>query len=329
MYISANEAKACPKGDVRLVEDLNTGLVYNRDFRPDLMDYDAAYQNEQAVSPHFQAHLKSVAPIIERNMGRRDIVEVGCGKGYFLEMLLGDGFDATGFDPTYEGINPGVRKEYFHAGLGIHDQGLILRHVLEHIQNPVDFLFQLKEANGGGKIYIEVPCFDWICRHRTWFDIFYEHVNYFRMSDFHRIFGTVYESSHSFGGQYLSVVADLGSLRRPERNAGDAARIPEDFVPRLHAPPSGQAAIWGGASKGVLFALMMERAGFPIDLVIDINPAKQGKYLPASGLRISSPEEAMGRLGDGATLFVMNSNYLPEVREMSGNRFKYIGMDNE
>jgi hypothetical protein len=41
MYDSEAEAKACPKGDVQLVEDQRTGLVYNAAFRPELMTYDS------------------------------------------------------------------------------------------------------------------------------------------------------------------------------------------------------------------------------------------------------------------------------------------------
>jgi len=115
-------------------------------------------------------------------------------------MLTAKGFEITGFDPTYEGDNPAVVKKYFASELGIRAVGIVLRHVLEHIQDPLQFLLRLKEANGGsGRIYIEVPCFDWICEHRAWFDVFYEHVNYFRLSDFLSMFGTIYESGRLFG----------------------------------------------------------------------------------------------------------------------------------
>ena len=38
-------------------------------------------------------------------MGTSNIVEVGCGKGYFLEFLAAKGLSITGFDPTYAGTN--------------------------------------------------------------------------------------------------------------------------------------------------------------------------------------------------------------------------------
>jgi SAM-dependent methyltransferase len=333
MYDTEAEAKACPKGDMELVEDQRTGLVYNAAFRPGLMAYDANYQNEQALSQMFQEHLEFVSRIIDRCMGRDSIVEVGCGKGLFLEMLLAKGFDVAGFDPTYEGNNPRVMKHYFEPAVGIKANGLVLRHVLEHIQDPFNFLLQLKKANGGsGKIYIEVPCFDWICEHRAWFDIFYEHVNYFRISDFNRMFGTVIESGRLFGGQYLFVVAELATLRKPERSLNNSVIFPKDFTHSIvesRRAESSRAAIWGGASKGVIFALLKARAGQPISTVIDINPAKQGKYLPSTGLLVQSPSEALAILPKGCTIYVMNSNYLEEIKKMSNNTFNYIEADHE
>ena len=333
MYDTEAQAKACPKGDVQLVEDQRTGLVYNAAFRPELMAYDAHYQNEQATSPLFQDHLESVSRIIDRCMGRDSIVEVGCGKGFFLEMLLGKGFDVTGFDPTYEGNNPRVMKHYFEPGAGIKASGLVLRHVLEHIQDPFNFLLQLKEANGGsGKIYIEVPCFDWICEKRVWFDIFYEHVNYFRIFDFYRMFDTVIESGRLFGGQYMYAVAELATLKQPLINLRDSVIFPKDFTRNLEDPSQAkpsQAAIWGGASKGVIFTLLKARAGQPISTVIDINPAKQGKYLPSTGLLVKSPTEALAMLAKGSIIYVMNSNYLEEIKKMSNNTFNYIKVDHD
>ena len=333
MYETKAEAIACPKADIQLVEDLDTGLVHNSQFKSELMNYDSNYQNEQALSQTFKEHLQSVSSIIGRSMGRLNLVEVGCGKGYFLEVLLDSGFDITGFDPTYEGNNERVRRCYFDPSSGILADGLILRHVLEHIKDPINFLFQLSEANRRkGVIYIEVPCFDWICAHKAWFDIFYEHANYFRLADFSRIFGEVIECGHLFGGQYIYVVAELASLRIPQRNSNDAVLFPEDFKSNLPRSTDGHGnsiAIWGGASKGVIFSLLMERVGIKVSTVIDINPAKQAHYLPATGLLVRSPEEALSILEVGSDLYVMNSNYLEEIKKISFNRFNYIRIDHE
>ncbi|MEA3642374.1 MAG: hypothetical protein VBE63_20880 [Lamprobacter sp.] len=111
---------------------------------------------------------------------------------------------------------------------------MVLRHVLEHLQTPFEFLRQVRDANGGaGLIYIEVPCLEWIGQQRAWFDIFYEHVNYFRPSDFRRLFGEVVAAGHLFGGQYQYVIAELASLRRPLAEDQDAFQLPDDFLSSL------------------------------------------------------------------------------------------------
>lgn len=332
VYDTPEEACACPRGDVRLVQDPRTGLVFNAAFRPELVVYDRNYDNEQSLSAAFIWHLEAVREIIAHRLGRERLVEVGCGKGFFLEMLLKAGFDVTGFDAAYEGDNPRIERRFFEPGMDVRGQGLILRHVLEHIADPLSFLRSLKLANGGGGlIYIEVPCLDWILQHRAWFDIFYEHVNYFRLADLERMFGTVVESGRLFGGQYLYLVADLASVREPHCEEGDALTFPPDFSAALAAGAGG--AVWGCASKGVIYALARERAGNPVALAIDINPAKQGKYMPVTGLRVHSPEEGLRMLEPGSTIYIMNPNYADEIRAeiraMSHHAYRYVEVGND
>jgi hypothetical protein len=333
MYETADAARACPRGDISIVQDMATGLIFNAAFNPDLMIYDAAYQNEQGHSPSFRTHLEAVANIIEQTLGGQGLVEVGCGKAFFLEFLQARGCSITGFDPTYEGSNPDIERRYFDQGVAVNASGLILRHVLEHVQDPFTFLCGLRDANRGGLIYIEVPCLDWILRRRAWFDVFYEHVNYFRLSDFHRMFDRVVASGRFFGGQYLYVVADLATLRLPVANPNDTVFFPSDFLDAASAATRSSAggfeAVWGAASKGVIYALLRERFDNPASLLIDINPAKAGRFVPGTGLRVLSPEEGLPLLQPKATIHVMNSNYMEEIRQMTGNRFRLKGVERE
>lgn len=337
MFPTAETALNSPTGDVVLVQDRRTGLIYNAAFDSSKLSYDQDYQNEQACSTVFQNHLEEVFGIVCRRFQGKSLIEVGCGKGYFLEYLAAKGYSVTGIDPAYEGSNPKIIKAPFVRELGLVADGLILRHVLEHIENPLAFLASLAKANGNkGVIYIEVPCFDWICQNRVWFDIFYEHVNYFRLQDFQRIFGRVLESGHVFGGQYLYVLADLSSLHIPDTDSIEEAVFPPDFlagvdraINQIRARPECRNVVWGGASKGVIFSLFMQRAGIRLDAVIDINPAKQGRYLAGSGLRVSAPEEIIGNLCATDRIFVMNSNYRDEIVRISGNKFSYYTVDHE
>jgi hypothetical protein len=330
-YASPEEASLCSTGDIVIVQDHATGLIYNKAFDPNLILYDSCYNNEQSLSSRFQKHLNEVAGIIETKIGRNGVIEVGCGKGFFLELLLKKGFDVQGFDPTYTGTNPRVEKTFFKPGIVEQAEGLILRHVLEHVPNPVSFLRELSASNRGqGKIYIEVPCLDWISRNKTWQDIFYEHVNYFRKEDFLRIFDSVSEIGHLFDGQYLYVVADLNSIRTPQRDPGDNFEFPDDFTKSLTDTKLDQPfGVWGAASKGVIFSLLKSRTGQNVDFVIDINEAKQGRFLPCTGLKVLSPSAAMESVSKGTTVYVMNPNYLREIEGLNHGYFTLKLLDDE
>ncbi|RYF45888.1 MAG: methyltransferase domain-containing protein [Comamonadaceae bacterium] len=338
VYSSADAAKAASRGDMELVQDDASDLVYNRAFDPALMHYDADYQNEQGFSEVFQGHLDQVLQILRAHAGSRSVIEVGCGKGTFLGHLRAAGFDARGVDPAYEGDSPHVIKAPFSAELGLAPADtVVLRHVLEHMQQPQRFLRAIAEANGGhGTIYIEVPCFDWIRSHRAWFDIFYEHVNYFRPRDFQRMFGKVHEAGHLFGGQYLYVVADLSSLRElVTSEPTERVRLDDGFMAGIDrcaaqaAEVSGPKALWGASSKGVIFAHHLSQAGIEFNMAVDINPVKQGRYMAGTGMPIVSPATALDQLPAGALVFVMNSNYFDEIVAQSAGRFHLIKVDQD
>lgn len=334
MFPTAEAARRCPRGDLHLVQDRQTGLVFNASFDEKLLSYDESYQNEQGHSHVFKRHLDAVLDLMDRHFTGSRIMEVGCGKGAFLELLRMRGHDAIGIDPAYEGDAEHIVRAHFKPGTGIHADAIVMRHTLEHIANPVGFLESVREANrGSGMIYIEVPCLDWILEHRAWFDFFYEHVNYFRLGDFDRMFGNVIESGRLFGGQYLYVFANLDSLRHPANcGAIPAASLPGNLfdwmdTAVLQTPSKSRHVVWGAAAKGVMFAHHAEQHGITLDFAIDINPAKQSMYLAGTGLEVLSPEYGLQRLEAGDNVFVMNSNYLREIACLGGDRINYITVD--
>jgi SAM-dependent methyltransferase len=333
LYNNAEQAKECAVGNVVLVVNPLTSIITNDVFESGKVIYDREYNNEQASSASFRTHLDYVADLISRNFDHSDVIEVGCGKGVFIEYLRRRQFEVTGLDPTYDGEDPAVQKRLFERGLGLRANGIVLRHVLEHIENPVEFLKAISDANGGvGRIYIEVPCFDWICENRAWFDVFYEHVNYFRMSDFDRIFSSIHHAERTFGGQYLSIVADLDSIREPDeldsrnKNVPDlvfeAGRVAEGIRDWKNTS-GGSVAVWGAGSKGVIFSIHMTRYDAMIDYVIDINSDKVGKFLPCTGIEVISPEAFMSLAAPGTRIFVMNPNYLEEIKTLTGGGHNY------
>ncbi|WP_300716351.1 class I SAM-dependent methyltransferase [uncultured Brachyspira sp.] len=163
VYNTAYEAMNCKVIDIEIVQDENTGLIYNNKFKSDIIDYQENYHNEQHFSDVFKKHIFEVKNIIQKYFINRKILEIGCGDGYFLELLLKYGFDIYGMDPTYIGNNERIKKEYYNENNSREYNAFILRHVLEHIQDPYNFLYNLKKIdNNNSLIYIEVPSLEYI-----------------------------------------------------------------------------------------------------------------------------------------------------------------------
>jgi hypothetical protein len=241
---------------------------------------------------------------------------------------LQEGVEAYGFDPVCIGENPRIYKRYFSKDiLGKEAKGLILRHVLSQVQNPIEFLFQLQEANGGkGRIYIEVPCCDWVIKNRVWFDVCYEIINYFRLADFDRMFKDIIASGYLFGGQYLYVIAELSSLRWPT-DLGERVAFPEDFTRSFEifkGMPYKQASVYGAGNKGVMFSLMMEKWGRSVEMIIDDDPYKQGKFAAGTGIKIVSAREAWDLLPSGSTVFIMNPCYTTKIKDSSPSSYNFV-----
>ena len=151
------------------------------------------------------------------------------------------------------------------------------------------------------------------------------------MIDFFKMFGRIQASGSFFGEQYIYVVADLATLIEPKYKKRDAIYFPDQFLASLiNTQKIGkeQAIVWGGSSKGVIFSLLRERIGKPVNAVVDINTVKQGRFLPVTGLEVLSPETVLNQFPGNSSIYVMNSNYIDEIKEMSSYQFtNYIGVD--
>ena len=94
----------CPMGSFELRLNSETNLIFNNEFDESAIVYDANYHNEQGHSLTFNKHLAEVETLLERYSSKGDsLVEVGCGKGYFLTKLIASGyFNVSGFDTSLQ-----------------------------------------------------------------------------------------------------------------------------------------------------------------------------------------------------------------------------------
>lgn len=322
VYDTSERAINVERGNVELVQDRNSSLIHNIQFNQELMNYDTKYQNEQGNSLLFRKYLNSLVKKFEElGVKNKRIIEIGCGKGLFLEMLRDKGCNVIGFDPTYEGEKPYIIKEYFSKDSSkIKGEFIYLRHTLEHIPNPYTFIKEIAEANNRqGEIFIEVPTFDWIIENDAFYDIFYEHVNYFTKLSLSNMFHKS-ETGLLFNGQYIYIHANLSDVKNdqikpnenPINNNIDFKNQIDHWCSVLNR--YDKVYIWGAGAKGSTFLNRIDPKRELVDSVIDINPKKQNKFLGGTGHPIISPQSI---ITDGKTLIlVMNRNYINEINNL-------------
>ena len=332
VYESAQEAVDALMVPINLQECLFCGFVHNPLFDPSLLVYDKRYQNEQGLSPAFERHLdQTIQSFLEKGYKDKSVTEIGCGKGLFLEKMKRQGFqNIKGFDPAYEGDSPYISVSYFDENSEIEKADLIIiRHVLEHIEDPIAFLQMVAKANNyHGDIFIEAPNFDWIRRSKAFWMVFPEQCSYFSLVSMKNIFkeGDVFPV---FGDQYLNVYSPLRFLNNIDidwRNFS-AKGIVQDATLELNQNiekvrqlferySDREIIIWGGSARGVILVSILDKDRQKVHCLIDINEKKQGKFIAGTGHAIHSPQYLKELDKDKIVVFVANGNYLNEIRQM-------------
>lgn len=321
-FATRGEALKAPAANVELSGCPSCGLVFNSAFNNSLMEYGPAYQNAQDFSPVFQSHLEDVADIILRTVPKGgSMIEVGSGKGHFLELLKKRGLLIKGFDPAYEGSSPDIEKRYFEPSAikGKNPDAILMRHTLEHIEKPYAFLKAMVQGLSPDiKLFIEIPRFEWIHENKAFWDVFHEHCNYFTEDFFQHIFGGKATITRVFTEQYMLVSARVGDLVSTI-TSGTAPRYADVYseeVQRYTAllQQGANHYVWGAGAKGVAFANILDKDAARVKAVIDINTQKQGWFLPLTGHACVAPSSiAWNTLNADDTLWIMNGNYEKEI----------------
>ena len=339
-------ARAVPRGDLAWAVCGQCGFVFNQAFDPAKLSYGRDYENTQTCSQAFGQHVDDLVHdlIHERGVRNCRIVEVGCGKGHFVRRLVEPaefGNTGIGFDPSYTGPRQAMdgrlsfrRCYYDESSPDAAADVVICRHVIEHTGDPVDLLRMIRRSLTGSarpRIFLETPCVSWILTHRVIWDFFYEHCSLFTAESLAWALDAaglgLQHARHVFGDQYLwaEAVTHPGPpdaqvpgphLRKLALDYGaDEQRLLRQWRRKAEAGSSrGRLAIWGAGAKGVTLANLVDPDVELVDCLIDINPAKQGHYVPGTGHPIIGWQQIPVRGIDQVIL--TNPNYRREISQL-------------
>lgn len=346
------EAVRFPRGGLALGFCKRCGFIHNVEFDPSLVTYSANCEESQAFSPTFSAFARELAEelIDKYDLHNKRIIEIGCGKGDFLNLIcsLGDNH-GIGFDPAYV---PGrgryeadarltfITDYYSEKYSEYHGDMILCRMTLEHIRDTAELVSLVRRSIGDRDdtiVFFQVPNTTRILRECAFEDIYYEHCSYFSPGSLARLFRRcgfeVLDVKTQYDEQYTSVAGKLlarleqaptaleddldrliGYVKRFRERCPVVLEYWENQLSRIET--RGQkAVVWGSGSKGVTFLNTLANAR-SIEFVVDINPHRQGTYMAGTGQLIVAP--SFLREYQPNVVIVMNSVYRDEIRRDLG-----------
>ncbi len=356
LWPTRTQAADAAKGDLNLGFCRHCGHIFNFAFDPDLMDYTVEYENSLHFSPHFQRYAKALAHhLVEKySLWRKQIVDIGCGKGDFLAALCEIGNNkGIGFDKSYSPENATHKKElelefvhdfYSEHHHHYHADIFCCRHVLEHIDQPIEFVRGLRRSIGNRSevvVFFEVPSVMYTLRDLGIWDLIYEHCSYFSAGSLAYLFRdsgfAVNSVSELYDGQFIGIESFPERARTPSSVAGDVTEIQEAvaaFSEKYRrkvqhwkaqfddfARTGKRTVVWGCGSKGVTFLNICNPQ--QVEFVVDINPRKHGRYVAGTGQQVVPPNFLLKYNPD--VVIVMNDVYRDEI----SGQVKELGLSPE
>ncbi|HEX8979004.1 MAG TPA: methyltransferase domain-containing protein [Parasulfuritortus sp.] len=256
--------------------------------------------------------------------GKR-LVEIGCGRGEYLELFAEAGVDAHGLEYG-EGAVEYCTGRGLQVARGFVDQpGYVLEdgpfdafavlNFLEHWPDPNAGLSGIAHnLREGGIGLVEVPNFDMILSLNLFTEFISDHICYFTQETLETLLRLngfeVIECSAVWYGYILSAVVRKRSGCDVSAFDTTRRRLKTEIDGFIREQGSGGVAIWGAGHQALATIALLGLAG-EIRYVVDSAPFKQGRYTPASHIPIVPPQRLQSEPVAG--VIVMAASYSDEV----------------
>jgi len=349
LVASRKEALGFQTGDIQLTFCRGCTFIFNASFALDNTIYSELYEETQAYSPTFNAFHQRLAEELINRYGIRgkSIIEIGCGKGEFLSLLcqLG-GNQGIGYDPSFVPErfvpDPNIRfiRDFFSEETEVSPPDLLCcKMTLEHIPQTRRFIRAVRRVvsiERGTIVFFQVPNAEYILQDRAFWDVYYEHCSYFTRASLASLFCQngfeILRLSTSYDDQYLAVEARPTEAQSMKARAAtsisqvselatavaafsqDAQSAAATWLTWLRKEPSRRErpVLWGSGSKAIAFLSTLGIRD-EIRYAVDINPFRQGKFIPGTGQAIVAP--SFLREYRPTAVIAMNPIYIREINE--------------
>lgn len=297
----------------------NCGHIFNTEFEYYRVPYEHNSNLMYNEGLLWKQHMSRLIDILvdQYDCRGKTLLDIGCGDGGFLKLLIERNLDnrCIGFEPGIEALNARkngleVYQDYFVPEKSlrqIRPDFLICRHVIEHLDQPKDFVSDIVYWCNRYEIYpvflAEVPRIDKAIENARVNDYLYEHVSNFTQFSFtHMLEISGYEilSVEAAYGDEVTVAfvrpRQLPRFHTIHQSAGHYRRtiaskkqsVQRDLEQLLHERK--RVAFWGGTGKGASFLNAFDVLEEKFPVVVDSDYHKVGRFVPRTAQKIQPPE---------------------------------------
>lgn len=292
-------------------------------------EFDRDYDNDQTASLLMIEQYQSIVSDIVMQVPSRNasIIEIGCGRGYFLEILRDAGYiHLKGYDPAAPTGTEIISNSYWD---GTSDAGgidlVIVRHTLEEMQKPNNFVESIvRSLNYNGRIYCEVTNAPYLLNNNRVFSLYPEYENMFSVNSLSKIYAqnglSVEKITTINGAEWVGVWGIKNQFPYSAHMKNNLMYIREKIL-KMPKP----IVLWGGAGRGGNILSFLQIDLKDIGYVVDLNRSKQGQFIPPYGQKVISPDQLKEL--KPATIIVANGKYKNEICQQAPSNCLVVSVD--
>jgi len=288
-----------------------------------------------AISPAMKAfRRKQFSAFVRRyRLKGGKVLEPGCGRGEYLELMAGTGVKAYGLDYSAASVGECV-KAGLKVSKGFVDsrtlkikngpfRAFFTLNFLEHLPDPNSFLSGIaSNLSDGGVGLVEVPNFDMIVKKKLFSEFIPDHLFYFTADTFCFLLQKSGFEVIKLRPVWHDYILSAVVRRRAELNLADFETsrtvIKKKLLTYISRFKPGRVAAWG-AGHQALAVMAMAGLGGRLRYIVDSAPFKQGKYSPATHIPIVPPLQLEQDNVDA--VIVMAASYSDEVAAILSKKY--------
>lgn len=330
--------------DVKLYQCADCGMIQ---IDPEGLEHDEYFEDylmsRSCTELYVQYDNELADKLVEKyGLKGQNVVEVGCGDGFFGELLIQRGAKVGAIEPSETACKlaeeRGVTCYNTYLDDTITDKveerfdGFVTKQVMDLIKDPNEFLASLgKILKPGAWGLIDVPSWTKTLLDMRYYDVLPDRVGYYtaktlveimERNNFH-VVEVFHGAEGEYVGAYVVYEGEKDGLLKGFNNEFEEFNSRFTGLMEEYRNAGKKVAAWGAGAKGVTIFSFSGMTPETISYVVDKDDFKWNKYLPGSKLQVVAPETVKEQPVDA--MIITGVMFYKEITRQLVNEFGFKG----